>query len=200
MFHTFICSRRMLLVFYLNVTKIDLDVTYTCMLQAYVLSVIRYFIWTLHMFAVGFKCFSDVFAFVFIHLFQVFHLSSFAWCNYCIWMFQKWIGVLHMRCAWEATGGARDIRGGVGDVRGDTGPLRVHSLVSPTHYALAHSLYGHRSSANVWIGHLDASKPKYDFSYLSCQPFVYSLFTPYSLLYKISFPYSVIPFFTKYHF
>jgi hypothetical protein len=39
----------MLLVFYLNVTKIDLDVTYTCMLQAYVLSVIRYFIWTLHM-------------------------------------------------------------------------------------------------------------------------------------------------------
>ena len=57
MFHTLICSIRMFLVFYFNVAKLDLDVAYTCMLQAYVSSVIRCFIWTLHMFAMVFKCF-----------------------------------------------------------------------------------------------------------------------------------------------
>jgi hypothetical protein len=40
----FICSRRMLQVFYLDIAKVDLDVAYTCMLQAYVSSVFRCFI------------------------------------------------------------------------------------------------------------------------------------------------------------
>jgi hypothetical protein len=35
----FICFRRMLQVFHLNVAKVDLDVAYTCMLQAYISSV-----------------------------------------------------------------------------------------------------------------------------------------------------------------
>jgi hypothetical protein len=40
----FICSRRMLQVFYLVVAKVDLDLTYTCMLQAYVSNVFKCFI------------------------------------------------------------------------------------------------------------------------------------------------------------
>ena len=59
----------MLQVFYLDVAKVDLDVAYTCMLQAYVLSVFRCFICMfasvssmLYMFLLVFKCFSDVFA------------------------------------------------------------------------------------------------------------------------------------------
>jgi hypothetical protein len=40
--------------------------------------------------------------------------------------------VLHMGCAWEAVGGADDVRGSMGDVRGSTGPLRVHSIVIST--------------------------------------------------------------------
>ena len=35
-FKCFYCFKRMLQVFYLDVAKVDLDVTYTCMLQAYV--------------------------------------------------------------------------------------------------------------------------------------------------------------------
>jgi hypothetical protein len=54
-------------MFHLDVAKVDLDVAYTCMLQAYVLSVtcVSYvcfncFIWMLHMFAMAFKCFPGV--------------------------------------------------------------------------------------------------------------------------------------------
>ena len=36
----FECFRRMFQVFHLNVAKVDLDVAYTCMLQAYVSSVL----------------------------------------------------------------------------------------------------------------------------------------------------------------
>jgi hypothetical protein len=43
MFQIFIYSKRMLQVFYLDVTKVDLDVAYTCMLPAYVSSVFRCF-------------------------------------------------------------------------------------------------------------------------------------------------------------
>jgi hypothetical protein len=43
-FQMFHCSRRMSQVFCLDVAKVDLDVTYICMLQAYVLSVFRCFI------------------------------------------------------------------------------------------------------------------------------------------------------------
>jgi hypothetical protein len=45
-FKCFICSRRLLQVFYLNVAKVVLDVVYTCMLQAYV----------------SFRCFIHMFA------------------------------------------------------------------------------------------------------------------------------------------
>jgi hypothetical protein len=40
----FICFRRMLQVFCLDVAKVELNVAYTCMLQAYVSSVFRCFI------------------------------------------------------------------------------------------------------------------------------------------------------------
>jgi hypothetical protein len=49
--------------------------------------------------------------------------------------------VLHIRCAWEATGGTDDVWDSMGDIRGDAGPLLVCFLISPTHYALIYSLY-----------------------------------------------------------
>jgi hypothetical protein len=38
----FICFRHILQVFHLNVAKADLDVAYTCMLQAFVSSVLEF--------------------------------------------------------------------------------------------------------------------------------------------------------------
>jgi hypothetical protein len=77
--------------FCLDDAKVDLDVVYTCMLQAYVSSVCRCFI---RMFAKVdldvayvcnvFKCFSTVFSSS-----SDVHLSSFLCCNCYIWMFQK---------------------------------------------------------------------------------------------------------------
>jgi hypothetical protein len=63
----------MLQLFYLYVAKVDLDVVYTSMLQAYVSSIFQVFhmylykcfISMLNMFAMVFKCFSDVFLQVF---------------------------------------------------------------------------------------------------------------------------------------
>jgi hypothetical protein len=56
MFHLF-CT-RMLQVFYLDVAKVDLDVAYTCMLQAYISSVsyvrCKGFICMFHMFCNGY--------------------------------------------------------------------------------------------------------------------------------------------------
>jgi hypothetical protein len=46
--------------FYLDVEKVDLNVAYIYMLHSYVCC--KCFIWMLHMFAMIFKCFSDVFA------------------------------------------------------------------------------------------------------------------------------------------
>jgi hypothetical protein len=57
----------MLLVFYLDVAKIDLNIAYTYMLQAYEYFqvfhtyICKYFILMLHMFAIVFKCFLSVF-------------------------------------------------------------------------------------------------------------------------------------------
>jgi hypothetical protein len=69
----------MLQVFYLDIAKLDLDVVYTCLLQAYVSSVSRVlyicykcFICMLHMFAMVFKHFHKCLK----RWFQVFHLSS----------------------------------------------------------------------------------------------------------------------------
>jgi hypothetical protein len=49
----------MLQMFYLDVAKVNLDVAYACMLQAYVSNVsyicCKYFIWMLHMFCNGYK-------------------------------------------------------------------------------------------------------------------------------------------------
>ena len=73
----------MLQAFYLDVTKVDLDIAYTCMLQAYVFKcfkvfhmyVCKCFIWMLHMFAMVFKCFFRHFRRkCFRRLFLVFHL------------------------------------------------------------------------------------------------------------------------------
>jgi hypothetical protein len=79
----------MLLVFVLDVAKVDLDVAYTCMLQAYVSSVLhvclQVFHLVLHIFVMIFKYFSGIFASVsdvcfkcFINLFlmlQLLHLG-----------------------------------------------------------------------------------------------------------------------------
>ena len=87
----FICFRRMFQVFHPDVAKVDLDVAYTCMLQAYVSSVFRCFICMfasvssmLHMFLLVFKCFSRRFRKCFRYLFQVFHMSYFVCYNCCI--------------------------------------------------------------------------------------------------------------------
>ena len=61
-------------------------------------------------------------SFVFFCMLQLLHLNVL-----------KVDQVLHMRCAWEAAGGADDIRGGMGNVRSDAGPLLVRSPASPTH-------------------------------------------------------------------
>jgi hypothetical protein len=54
----------MLHAFYIDVAKVDLDVAYTCILQAYVSNVAdvsyvycKCFIWVLHMFAMLHTCF-----------------------------------------------------------------------------------------------------------------------------------------------
>jgi hypothetical protein len=87
----FINFRRTLQVFYLDVAKVDLDVAYTCILQAYVSSVLgisdvccKCFIWMLQVFPLDVACvlqwFSSVFRCFrkcFRRLFQVFHLLSF---------------------------------------------------------------------------------------------------------------------------
>jgi hypothetical protein len=62
-------------VFYLDIAKVDLDIAYTCTLQAYVFEcfhvfltyVCRCFIWMLYMFTMVFKCFQT--------FLQVFYLS-----------------------------------------------------------------------------------------------------------------------------
>jgi hypothetical protein len=62
MYQTYVAS-----FFHLYIAKVDLDVAYTCMLQAYILNVsgvtyvsCKCFIWMLHMFAINFKCFANV--------------------------------------------------------------------------------------------------------------------------------------------
>jgi hypothetical protein len=76
-FKCFICFRRMLQVFHLDVVKVNLDFAYTCMLQAYVFSVsgvsyvcCKCFIWMLHMFCTGY----NVFSWCSRHMLQVFQL------------------------------------------------------------------------------------------------------------------------------
>ena len=125
----FIYSKLMLQVFYLDIAKVDADVAYTCMLQAYVSSVSYVCLQVFHQDVVyvcnGFQMFFRRFCKWFRRLFQVFHLSFF--------MLQllhldvlKVDRVLHNGCAWKAAGG-------VGDIQSDAGPLLVRSLVSPMH-------------------------------------------------------------------
>ena len=86
-FKCFICFRRMLQVFYLDVTKVDLNVAkvdlyvaYTCMLQVYVSSILgvsyvccKRFIWILHMFCNGYSA-THVFSWCFRRILKVFQL------------------------------------------------------------------------------------------------------------------------------
>ena len=84
----------MLQVFHLDTAKVDLDVAYTCMLQAYVSSVsyvcCKCLIWMLHTSAMAFKCFSGV-----LQVFQKYVASvstvSDVYCKCSIWMLQKQI-------------------------------------------------------------------------------------------------------------
>jgi hypothetical protein len=68
----FIYFRHVLSVFHLDITKVDLNVAYTCMLQAYVSNVcFKGFIWMLHIFCNGytyfFRCFRRM-----LQMFQLF--------------------------------------------------------------------------------------------------------------------------------
>jgi hypothetical protein len=51
--------------FHLDVTKVDLDVVFTCMFQLFHTSVASVFIWMLYMFAMVLKCFHHAFSQVF---------------------------------------------------------------------------------------------------------------------------------------
>jgi hypothetical protein len=87
--------------FHLDVTKVDLDCAYTCMLHAYVSSVsyvcCKCFIWMSHMFAMIFKS----------GVLQVFHTHVLSISSVFSCMLQllhlnvsKVDQVLHMGCAW----------------------------------------------------------------------------------------------------
>jgi hypothetical protein len=83
-----------------------------------------------------FQAFSQVFqtlvlsvSFVFFYILQLLYLDV-----------SKVDRVLHMGCTWEAAGGMDDVRGGMDNVGGGAGLLLVHSLASPTRYALVCSL------------------------------------------------------------
>ena len=106
----------MLQMFYLDIAKVDLNVAYTCMLQAYVLSVLRCFIRMFASVSYGFQMFFGCFRKCFIRLFQVFHLSFFMLQQLHLDIL-KVDRVLYMGCSWEAVGGSDNVRGGVGDVR-----------------------------------------------------------------------------------
>jgi hypothetical protein len=111
-----------------SVAKVDLDVTYICMLQAYVSSVsgvsyvcCKCFIWMYVWFSSVFRRFPQVIqtlvsnvSSVFFYMLQLVYLdvSKIDW-------------VLRMGCAWKAVGGA-------GDVWGGTGSLLWRLLVSLT--------------------------------------------------------------------
>jgi hypothetical protein len=117
----------MLQVFYLDVTKVDQDVAYTCMLQTYVFKCFQVFltyvckcvIWMLHMFGMVLKCFFRVFTSVSHACFKcsiylILHVSTIAsgcfkkigcytW-NAC----EKWLAArATFRAAWATSGAVR---------------------------------------------------------------------------------------------
>jgi len=105
-----------------------------------------------------FKCFSGVFANVFV--------SSVSFVFFCILQLlyldiSKIDQVLHIECMWEAACGANDrddVRGGVGEVRGGTGLLLVRSLASPMRYTLVCSSARRRPNNSTLDGRPEASK------------------------------------------
>jgi hypothetical protein len=156
----------MLQVFCLYVTKLDLDVAYTCMLQAYVLSVLRCFIC---MFAsvlsgccISLQWFSNIFSGVFAsvsesHLFQVFHIFFYVTIVVSGY-FKSRSGVAYrMRVGrsrrhwWRL--GRRWRRPGQ-----RAGPLLVHFLASLTRYARVRSLCRQRPNASARIRRPATSK------------------------------------------
>ena len=106
----------MLQEFCLDVAKVDLDVAYTCMLQAYVSTVFKCFIC---MFAsISFGCciwlqwFLNVLQ-AFLQVFQrlVLSVSSIFFCMLQLFHLDvsKVYQVLHIGCTWEAVAGADDV-------------------------------------------------------------------------------------------
>ena len=115
----------MLQVFCLDVAKVNLDVAYTCMLQAYDSSVFRCFIRMFASVSSGFCIFLQWFSNVLQAFSQVFNtlVSSVSSVFFCMLQLLhldvlKVNRVLHMKYVWEAADGA--------------GPLLVRSLVSLT--------------------------------------------------------------------
>ena len=120
-------------MFYLDVAKVDLDVAYTYMLQAYVSSVsgvlyvcCKCFFWMLHMLAIVFKCFQTFSASVSDACFK---------CFICLLLYVPTIASGCFKCRSGVTRGKRlatHVQGGMGDVRGGAIPLLGRSLTSPT--------------------------------------------------------------------
>jgi hypothetical protein len=93
----------MLHAFYIDVAKVDLDVAYTCILQAYVSNVAdvsyvycKCFIWVLHMFAMLHTCFR-VFS-------AVLHKSVWDVCCKCFSFFWKYVASISSECSKSRSG------------------------------------------------------------------------------------------------
>jgi hypothetical protein len=140
----------------LNVAKVDQDVGYTCMLQAYVLSVFRCFICVFA--SVSSRCciylqwFSNVFQ-AFSQVFQTLVSSILSFFFYMLQLLHVNVSnvdqVLHMGRVWEAASDVDDVRGGMDDVRGGTRQLLVRSFASSTRWALIRSLCKQRPDASA---------------------------------------------------
>jgi hypothetical protein len=123
----------MLQVFCLDVAKVDLDLPYACMLQAYVSNIFkrfkRMFVSVSSGCCIFLQWLSNVFQ-TFLQVFQtlVLIVSYVFFCMLQRLHFDvlKVDRMLHMRYAWKAARSADHVWGGVG-------LLLVRSLVSPTH-------------------------------------------------------------------
>jgi hypothetical protein len=135
----------MLQVFYLDIAKVDLNVAYRCMLQAYVLSFrcfIRMFVSVLSECYICLQRFSNIFQ-AFLQVFQTLVSSvSFLFFLYVTTVASEVLKVDQNSHGMRVGSGRWRGRcsGRRGDVRDGMDPLLVRSLMSSTRYALIYSL------------------------------------------------------------
>jgi hypothetical protein len=94
----------MLNTYGITVAKVDLVIAYTCMLQAYVLSVFKCFICMCATVCICLQWFSNILRHFYkcLRFLQLLHLDV-----------SKVDRVLHMGCAWEAADGVEEVWGGM---------------------------------------------------------------------------------------